>query len=161
MGGSCRCLRFEEVTQSWRSWLRRLPVAAWLLRSRAAPVTPVPMEAHVHHCLTEVCVAIFGLFGLSLRDWLICCALLCVVGYFCKCTAAFMGTHCEVTISPCASNPCLYGGTCIPRGGDFYCQCRGQYSGQRWEHMRMWLQKWFGHLSNLHGVQILCLNLEK
>uniref|UniRef100_A0A8C1VE31 FAT atypical cadherin 1a n=1 Tax=Cyprinus carpio TaxID=7962 RepID=A0A8C1VE31_CYPCA len=52
-------------------------------------------------------------------------------GYFCKCTAAFMGTHCEVTISPCASNPCLYGGTCIPRGGDFYCQCRGQYSGQR------------------------------
>uniref|UniRef100_A0A8C1V9Y8 FAT atypical cadherin 1a n=1 Tax=Cyprinus carpio TaxID=7962 RepID=A0A8C1V9Y8_CYPCA len=50
-------------------------------------------------------------------------------GYFCKCTAAFMGTHCEVTISPCASNPCLYGGTCIPRGGDFYCQCRGQYSG--------------------------------
>uniref|UniRef100_A0A8C1I7E3 FAT atypical cadherin 1a n=1 Tax=Cyprinus carpio TaxID=7962 RepID=A0A8C1I7E3_CYPCA len=52
-------------------------------------------------------------------------------GYFCKCTAAFMGTHCEVTISPCASNPCLYGGTCIPQGGDFYCQCRGQYSGQR------------------------------
>ncbi|XP_057188833.1 protocadherin Fat 1a isoform X3 [Triplophysa rosa] len=52
-------------------------------------------------------------------------------GYFCKCTAAFMGTHCEVTISPCASNPCLYGGTCVPRGGDFYCQCRGQYSGQR------------------------------
>ncbi|XP_065110593.1 protocadherin Fat 1a isoform X2 [Paramisgurnus dabryanus] len=52
-------------------------------------------------------------------------------GYFCKCTAAFMGTHCEVSISPCASNPCLYGGTCVPRGGDFYCQCRGQYSGQR------------------------------
>nr|AAO15696.1 protocadherin [Danio rerio] len=59
------------------------------------------------------------------------CSALPNGGYFCKCTAAFMGTHCEVTISPCASNPCLYGGTCIPRGGDFYCQCRGQYSGQR------------------------------
>lgn len=43
-----------------------------------------------------------------------------------------MGTHCEVGISPCASNPCLYGGTCVPRAGDFYCQCRGQYSGQRY-----------------------------
>uniref|UniRef100_A0AAY3ZWT0 FAT atypical cadherin 1 n=1 Tax=Denticeps clupeoides TaxID=299321 RepID=A0AAY3ZWT0_9TELE len=52
-------------------------------------------------------------------------------GYFCKCTASFMGTHCEIGISPCSSNPCLYGGTCIPRGEDFYCQCRGQYSGQR------------------------------
>ncbi|XP_030643540.1 protocadherin Fat 1a isoform X2 [Chanos chanos] len=52
-------------------------------------------------------------------------------GYFCKCTAAFMGTHCEIGISPCTSNPCLYGGTCVPRGDDFYCQCRGQYSGQR------------------------------
>ncbi|XP_041951959.1 protocadherin Fat 1a isoform X7 [Alosa sapidissima] len=52
-------------------------------------------------------------------------------GFFCKCTAAFMGTHCEIGISPCASNPCLYGGTCIPRGDDYYCQCRGQYSGQR------------------------------
>lgn len=43
-----------------------------------------------------------------------------------------MGTHCEITMSPCASNPCLYGGTCIPRAEDFYCQCRGQYSGQRY-----------------------------
>ncbi|MEQ2182119.1 long-chain fatty acid transporter fat1, partial [Goodea atripinnis] len=50
--------------------------------------------------------------------------------YFCKCPASFMGTHCEIAISPCASNPCLYGGTCVPRADDFYCQCRGQYSGQ-------------------------------
>lgn len=53
-------------------------------------------------------------------------------GYFCKCPASFMGTHCEIGISPCASNPCLYGGTCVPRADDFYCQCRGQYSGQRY-----------------------------
>lgn len=52
-------------------------------------------------------------------------------GYFCKCPASFMGTHCEIGLSPCASNPCLYGGTCVPRADDFYCQCRGQYSGQR------------------------------
>ncbi|XP_061100562.1 protocadherin Fat 1a isoform X2 [Conger conger] len=52
-------------------------------------------------------------------------------GYFCKCSASFMGTHCEIGVSPCTSNPCLYGGTCVPRGDDFYCQCRGQYSGQR------------------------------
>uniref|UniRef100_A0A8B9HMD0 FAT atypical cadherin 1a n=1 Tax=Astyanax mexicanus TaxID=7994 RepID=A0A8B9HMD0_ASTMX len=59
------------------------------------------------------------------------CAELPNGGYFCKCSALFMGTHCEVSISPCSSNPCLYGGTCVPRGDDFYCQCRGQYSGQR------------------------------
>ncbi|XP_061684884.1 protocadherin Fat 1a isoform X3 [Syngnathoides biaculeatus] len=52
-------------------------------------------------------------------------------GYFCKCPASFMGAHCEVGISPCDSNPCLYGGTCVPQGDDFYCQCRGQYSGPR------------------------------
>lgn len=56
----------------------------------------------------------------------------CTTGYFCKCPASFMGTHCEIGISPCASNPCLYGGTCVPRADDFYCQCRGQYSGQRY-----------------------------
>lgn len=56
----------------------------------------------------------------------------CSTGYFCKCPASFMGSHCEVVLSPCASNPCLYGGTCVPRADDFYCQCRGQYSGQRY-----------------------------
>lgn len=60
----------------------------------------------------------------------IICRSVLAVGYFCKCTALFVGSHCEVSISPCSSNPCLYGGTCVPRGDDFYCQCRGQYSGQ-------------------------------
>ncbi|XP_062865096.1 protocadherin Fat 1a [Trichomycterus rosablanca] len=59
------------------------------------------------------------------------CAELPNGGYFCKCSALFMGSYCEVSISPCSSNPCLYGGTCVPHGNDFYCQCRGQYSGQR------------------------------
>ncbi|XP_069056290.1 protocadherin Fat 1 isoform X2 [Pleurodeles waltl] len=52
-------------------------------------------------------------------------------GYFCKCSSLFMGTHCDVIVSPCASNPCLYGGTCIVLKDDFICQCRGQYTGQR------------------------------
>ncbi|KAM8841936.1 protocadherin Fat 1a isoform 9-T12 [Synchiropus picturatus] len=59
------------------------------------------------------------------------CTSLSNGGYFCKCPASFMGTHCDIPISPCSSNPCLYGGTCVPRADDFYCQCRGQYSGQR------------------------------
>ncbi|XP_029442811.1 protocadherin Fat 1 isoform X2 [Rhinatrema bivittatum] len=52
-------------------------------------------------------------------------------GYYCKCTAMFMGPHCDISVSPCASNPCLYGGTCIVVKDDFFCQCRGQYTGQR------------------------------
>ncbi|XP_035385759.1 protocadherin Fat 1a isoform X3 [Electrophorus electricus] len=59
------------------------------------------------------------------------CAELPDGGYFCKCSSLFMGSHCELPISPCSSNPCLYGGTCMPRADSFYCQCRGQYSGQR------------------------------
>ncbi|KAJ8000877.1 hypothetical protein DPEC_G00184960 [Dallia pectoralis] len=59
------------------------------------------------------------------------CSSLAHGGYFCKCAASFMGTQCEIGVSPCVSNPCLYGGTCVAREGDFYCQCRGQYSGQR------------------------------
>uniref|UniRef100_A0A8C3V4R9 FAT atypical cadherin 1 n=1 Tax=Catharus ustulatus TaxID=91951 RepID=A0A8C3V4R9_CATUS len=53
-------------------------------------------------------------------------------GYYCKCAPLFMGTHCDVSVNPCASNPCLYGGTCIPVSDDFICQCRGQYTGQRY-----------------------------
>uniref|UniRef100_A0A8C2JQ89 FAT atypical cadherin 1b n=1 Tax=Cyprinus carpio TaxID=7962 RepID=A0A8C2JQ89_CYPCA len=52
-------------------------------------------------------------------------------GYVCKCSTLFSGTHCEVKISPCDSNPCLYGGTCIQNNLDYYCKCRGHYSGQR------------------------------
>ncbi|KAH0616155.1 hypothetical protein JD844_027065 [Phrynosoma platyrhinos] len=51
--------------------------------------------------------------------------------YYCKCAALFMGIHCDVSVNPCASNPCLYGGTCIPVNDDFICQCRGLYTGQR------------------------------
>ncbi|XP_006741893.1 protocadherin Fat 1 [Leptonychotes weddellii] len=52
-------------------------------------------------------------------------------GYYCKCSALYIGTYCELSVNPCSSNPCLYGGTCIVDNGDFLCQCRGLYTGQR------------------------------
>ncbi|KAM4836847.1 protocadherin Fat 1 isoform 5-T5 [Thomomys bottae] len=52
-------------------------------------------------------------------------------GYYCKCSALYIGTFCEVNVNPCSSNPCLYGGTCVVDNGDFVCQCRGLYTGQR------------------------------
>lgn len=55
-----------------------------------------------------------------------------LIGYICKCNTLFSGTRCEVNISPCVSNPCLYGGTCIQNNLDYICECRGEYSGQRY-----------------------------
>lgn len=52
-------------------------------------------------------------------------------GYYCKCSALYIGTYCELSVNPCSSNPCLYGGTCIADNGDFVCHCRGLYTGQR------------------------------
>uniref|UniRef100_A0A2K6NG81 FAT atypical cadherin 1 n=1 Tax=Rhinopithecus roxellana TaxID=61622 RepID=A0A2K6NG81_RHIRO len=52
-------------------------------------------------------------------------------GYFCKCSALYIGTYCEISVNPCSSNPCLYGGTCVVDNGGFVCQCRGLYTGQR------------------------------
>lgn len=54
------------------------------------------------------------------------------VGYYCKCSALYVGTYCEVSVNPCSSNPCLYGGTCMVDSGGFVCQCRGLYTGQRY-----------------------------
>ncbi|XP_043112794.1 protocadherin Fat 1 [Puntigrus tetrazona] len=52
-------------------------------------------------------------------------------GYVCKCSTLFYGTHCEVKFGSCDSNPCLYGGTCIQNNLNYYCNCRGLYSGHR------------------------------
>ena len=35
--------------------------------------------------------------------------------------------------SPCAENPCKNGGTCVPNGQTFICQCPKNWMGQRCE----------------------------
>lgn len=74
-----------------------------------------------------------GVFCCALKlQWHVFHLMFFIAGYYCTCAALFMGTHCDVSINPCASNPCLYGGTCIPVNDDFICQCRGLYTGQRY-----------------------------
>ncbi|XP_075466227.1 protocadherin Fat 1 isoform X4 [Ascaphus truei] len=59
------------------------------------------------------------------------CSPLSNGGFYCKCSSLFMGAHCDININPCASKPCLYGGTCIVVKDDFICHCRGDYTGPR------------------------------
>ncbi len=37
-------------------------------------------------------------------------------------------------MSPCASNPCLYGGTCYRNGNAFLCACQPGWAGARCEY---------------------------
>ena len=69
-----------------------------------------------------------------------------------------MGTHCEARRSPCASNPCLYGGTCIDNNSHFYCQCWGQYSGQRYEMIEKDIPRQSGVTFSLGAVLIHVCN---
>lgn len=34
-------------------------------------------------------------------------------GYTCQCLEAYTGNRCNVDINECASNPCLYNGSCL------------------------------------------------
>jgi len=76
--------------------------------------------------------------------------------FVCNCPAPFFGKYCQNSIilwfnlffihffsfsnfiflsfkenQPCASNPCQNGGTCIPEGNGFRCECRGGFTGPR------------------------------
>ena len=46
----------------------------------------------------------------------------------------FVGDHCELDATRCASNSCLHGGVCSEGGATFTCDCDGTgYAGARCE----------------------------
>lgn len=47
-----------------------------------------------------------------------------LIGFRCDCPPGFTGEYCETNINPCASNPCLNGGTCFSVTNSLYlCLC--------------------------------------
>nr|XP_022314607.1 neurogenic locus notch homolog protein 1-like [Crassostrea virginica] len=52
----------------------------------------------------------------------------------CKCRSGYTGKDCETNIDDCASNPCLYGGTCTDLVNGYQCTCPVGYLGQRCEN---------------------------
>ena len=49
--------------------------------------------------------------------------------FSCNCTPGWTGPTCSEDIDFCASQPCLYGGTCIDTGNGYTCNCTGNYTG--------------------------------
>lgn len=52
--------------------------------------------------------------------------------YKCECEAGFLGKFCEKT-SPCQTNPCKNGGTCIAVENSAYCDCPEHFFGRACE----------------------------
>ena len=42
--------------------------------------------------------------------------------FHCTCPVGWTGSHCEVNINECASNPCM-NGVCVDREGGYQCFC--------------------------------------
>ena len=48
--------------------------------------------------------------------------------YSCQCPSGWTGTHCEVDINECASNPCL-NGNCVNGVNQYFCNCQAGWTG--------------------------------
>ncbi|KAF7247106.1 Fibropellin-1, partial [Varanus komodoensis] len=51
-------------------------------------------------------------------------------GYFCECTAGYIGHDCETDVNECFSRPCQNGGTCTDMPNDVICTCSPMFTGK-------------------------------
>ena len=68
--------------------------------------------------------------------WPLCSSSDChdiVCSFRCQCAAGFTGTHCELNIDECQSNPCKNQATCVDELNAYSCKCQPGFSGSRCE----------------------------
>ena len=55
----------------------------------------------------------------------------CFLGQECICYVGWTGVNCDIPAGEelCAANPCQNGGTCVPNGGSYYCECPPGFTG--------------------------------
>ncbi|XP_068684193.1 uncharacterized protein [Montipora foliosa] len=63
-------------------------------------------------------------------------------GYQCNCTNGFNGTHCEININECSSNPCRPNGTWTDYVNSFTCSCPVGFGGSTCDEVGQGLLTW-------------------
>ncbi|XP_067845710.1 protein crumbs homolog 1 [Heptranchias perlo] len=87
-------------------------------------------EIDVHECFSNPCLHGGECVELSWRNMYGNTSELPAVfsyehaaGYICKCQHGFTGSHCEMDVNECDSNPCQNGGTCQNTVESYICHC--------------------------------------